>query len=46
MDRKHVGILLVAESLGPVTSTCGMTVLPHHTFETCPRLDVIVCPGG
>ncbi len=39
-------VLLVAESPGPVTTTGGMMVLPHHTFETCPRLDVIVCPGG
>lgn len=39
-------VLLVAERLGPVTTTGGMTVMPHHTFENCPRLDVVVAPGG
>ena len=23
-----------------------MKVLPHHTFENCPRLDILVVPGG
>ena len=39
-------VLLVAEHTGPVTTTGGMTVLPHCTFESCPRLDIIVSPGG
>ncbi len=39
-------VLLVAEHPGPITTTGGMTVLPHCTFETCPRLDIIVSPGG
>ena len=39
-------VLLVAERPGPVTTTGGMRVLPHHTFENCPRLDIVVVPGG
>jgi transcriptional regulator GlxA family with amidase domain len=39
-------VLLVAERAGPITTYGGMTVTPHCTFETCPRLDVIVVPGG
>jgi transcriptional regulator GlxA family with amidase domain len=39
-------VVLVAERPGPVTTTGGMTVLPHHTFENCPHLDVVVAPGG
>ena len=39
-------VLLVAERPGPVTTTGGMTVLPHCTFDNCPRLDVVVAPGG
>jgi transcriptional regulator GlxA family with amidase domain len=39
-------VLLIAERPGPITTTGGMTVLPHYTFENCPRLDVIVAPGG
>ena len=39
-------VLLVAESADPVTTTGGMIVLPHKTFETCPPLDIVLCPGG
>lgn len=39
-------VLLVAESADQVTTTGGMKVLPHYTFENCPRLDILVCPGG
>ena len=39
-------VLLVAENPGPVTTTGAMKVLPHFTFENCPRLDIVVCPGG
>lgn len=39
-------VLLVAEHPGPVTTTGGMAVMPHCTFESCPRLDIIVSPGG
>jgi transcriptional regulator GlxA family with amidase domain len=39
-------VLLISQSPGPITATGGMTVLPHFTFENCPRLDILVCPGG
>lgn len=39
-------VLLVAERAGPVKTTGGMSVLPHYTFESCPRLDIVVVPGG
>jgi len=39
-------VLLVAEKPGPVTTTGGMKVIPHYTFETCPRLNIVVAPGG
>jgi transcriptional regulator GlxA family with amidase domain len=45
-EPSPVEVLLVAERPGPVVTTGGMTVLPHHTFENCPRLDILVCPGG
>ena len=38
--------LLVAEQAGPVTATGGLRVLPDHTLESCPPLDVVVVPGG
>ena len=39
-------VLLVAERPGAVTTTGGMMVLPHYTFEKCPRLEIVVSPGG
>jgi transcriptional regulator GlxA family with amidase domain len=39
-------VLLVAERADPVTTTGGMTVAPHHTFASCPRLDIVLAPGG
>jgi transcriptional regulator GlxA family with amidase domain len=39
-------VFLVAETLSSVTTTGGMKVLPHYSFEDCPRLDILVVPGG
>ncbi len=39
-------VLLVAENSDPITTTGGMKVIPQYTFENCPRLDILVVPGG
>jgi len=39
-------VLLVAEKSNPVVTTGGMKVIPDHTFESCPKLDILVVPGG
>ncbi len=39
-------VLLVAESKDPVLTTGGMKVIPDHNFEDCPKLDILVVPGG
>ncbi len=39
-------VLLVAEKGGPVVTTGGMKVVADHTFESCPKLDILVVPGG
>jgi transcriptional regulator GlxA family with amidase domain len=39
-------VWLVAENPEPVTTTGNMKVIPHHTFESCPALDILVVPGG
>lgn len=39
-------VLLVAENNNPVTTSGGMRVVPGVTFATCPRLDILVVPGG
>ncbi len=39
-------LILVAEKDVPVVTTGGMKVIPSHTFESCPKLDILVVPGG
>jgi cyclohexyl-isocyanide hydratase len=37
---------IVAKSAAAVPSDSGLALVPTHTFETCPRLDLICVPGG
>jgi transcriptional regulator GlxA family with amidase domain len=39
-------VLLVAEGRDVVVASGGMKVVPDRTLEDCPRLDVLVVPGG
>jgi transcriptional regulator GlxA family with amidase domain len=39
-------VFLVAEILTNVTTTGGMKVIPHFSFEDCPQIDILVVPGG
>jgi len=39
-------VMLIAENNEPVVTTGGMRVFPDHTFESCPKLDILVVPGG
>jgi transcriptional regulator GlxA family with amidase domain len=39
-------VVLVAEKNDPVVASGGMRVIPDHTFENCPELDILVVPGG
>jgi cyclohexyl-isocyanide hydratase len=37
---------IVAKSLEPVPSDCGLSLVPTATFRDCPQLDLICVPGG
>ena len=37
---------IVAKSMQPVPSDCGLSLVPTRTFTTCPQLDLICVPGG
>jgi transcriptional regulator GlxA family with amidase domain len=45
-DPSPFEVLLVAESPAVITATGGLRVLPDHTFESAPPLDILVVPGG
>ena len=37
---------LVAETTSPVVATGGMKVLPDYDLDRCPKVDILVVPGG
>ncbi len=41
-----LGVVLIAQTLEPVRCAKGLRVLPDHTFDDAPELDVVVVPGG
>ncbi|MCB2107900.1 MAG: DJ-1/PfpI family protein [Rhodobacteraceae bacterium] len=43
-QRDHV--YLVAEKTDAVVCAKGMRVVPDYSYETCPKADVILVPGG
>jgi transcriptional regulator GlxA family with amidase domain len=45
-EQSPFEVLLIAQTSQTITTTGGMKVLPHVTFDNCPSLDVLVIPGG
>ena len=41
-----VAVFTVARTDGPVTCAKGLRVLPDHTWDSAPNIDVLVYPGG
>lgn len=39
-------VVTIAESTAPVRCAKGLRVLPDHTFDDAPALDVVLVPGG
>jgi len=39
-------VVTIAQQDGPVRCAKGLRVLPDHSFESAPKLDVVVVPGG
>jgi putative intracellular protease/amidase/YHS domain-containing protein len=39
-------VVLVAEKKEPLVTAMGMQIVPHHTFEDCPKPTVLLLPGG
>lgn len=43
---ERVSIVTVAEKAGPVASAQGPATLAEYSFDDCPKLDLILLPGG
>ena len=39
-------VFTVAKSHAPISTTGGLTVIPHHGFADAPKIDLLVVPGG
>ena len=46
LDPSPYEVLIIAEHPSVVVATGGLKVVPDHTFDDCPALDVLVVPGG
>lgn len=46
MDRDDLRVVTVAQTTDPVRCAKGLRVLPDHSFEDCPKLDLVLVPGG
>ncbi len=45
-DSAPFDVFPVAPSPGEVRATGGLRVTPAHSFESAPRIDILVVPGG
>ena len=43
---QELDVVTIAETKDPVRCAHGLRVLPDHTFEDAPPLDVVLVPGG
>ena len=44
--EQEIRIVTVAQQKGPVASTPGVETVARYDFDDCPRLDLILVPGG
>ncbi|HKM56282.1 MAG TPA: DJ-1/PfpI family protein [Isosphaeraceae bacterium] len=45
-DPSPYEVLIIAQHSSVVVATGGLKVVPQHSLEDCPPLDVLVVPGG
>jgi transcriptional regulator GlxA family with amidase domain len=46
MGRDDLAVVTIAQTAEPVRCAKGLRVLPDHSFEDCPKLDLVLVPGG
>jgi transcriptional regulator GlxA family with amidase domain len=45
-DPSPYEVLIIAEDAGVLVATGSLKIVPDHTLDDCPPLDVLVIPGG
>jgi len=46
VGKEDIEVFYVAEFLAPVECIFGTKIIPHYDFQSCPKTDVLVVPGG
>jgi len=44
--KDQVNLVTVAKSAGPVNTAQGVEMVARHSFADCPKLDLLLVPGG
>lgn len=39
-------VVTIAKECAPITAVNGLSVNPHHSFDTAPKLDLLIIAGG
>lgn len=45
-DQASYNVFTVAKNLEPVTTSSGQKLLPSYEFTNCPKIEILVIPGG
>jgi len=45
-DYRLFEVVTIAKEAAPVTAVNGLSVNPHHSFATAPKLDLLIIAGG
>jgi transcriptional regulator GlxA family with amidase domain len=45
-DAALFDVFTVAKTSAPVTATGGIVLVPRHSFQDAPRIDLLLVPGG
>lgn len=45
-EPKPFEVMTITQDGDRIRTTGGLTVLPGYSFQTCPKLDILIIPGG
>lgn len=45
-DRRTLNVFAVAEQQRTLLTEAGLTVIPRYSFDSVPRVDILIVPGG
>jgi transcriptional regulator GlxA family with amidase domain len=43
---EHVTLMTIAKNVGPIASAQGVEIVAQKSFSDCPKLDLLLVPGG